>query len=152
MQLEANLVGSREIRSTPRRALQVQISANKAGLPELQHSFCAKLAANLGQKDGFRRQAVPMLLYRYFAAMRDSFKYIHGQLKQGAPYALVVGHNHTVLGGTHYDINTPMHLAGLAESVGWKVNEMLPLQTYQRYGYHMDNAVTAETLILLRKP
>lgn len=152
LQLESDLVGSREIRGTSRRELQAQIGANKAVLPEPQHLFCAELAANLGTQDGFRRQAVPMLLYRYFAAMRDSFKCVHTQLNKGAPYALVVGHNHTVLGGTRYDIDTPRHLANLAESVGWKITEMLPLQTYQRYGYHMDNAVTAETLILLRKP
>jgi site-specific DNA-methyltransferase (cytosine-N4-specific) len=152
LRLESNLVGSREVRGTSRRELDEQLAVNYANLPEAELNFCARLASSLGPSDGFRRQAVSGLLYRYFAAMQASFAAVHKQLKRGAPYALVVGHNHTVLGGKRFDINTPAHLAALAKQSGWIVDEMIPLQTYQRYGYHMDNAVAAETLLLLRRP
>ena len=73
-------------------------------------------------------------------------------MRPKAPFTLIVGHNHSVLGGVRYDIETPTHLANIASSAGWVVEELLPLQTYQRYGYRMNNAIGAETLISLRKP
>jgi hypothetical protein len=116
----------------------------------LQHDYCLQLEASLAPTDGFRRIAVPSLLYRYFATMRDSFEAVAARLKPNAPYGLIVGHNHTVLGGVRHDIDTPLHLADLAKSVGWKLEELVTLQTYRRYGYHQGNAVNAETLIMLR--
>lgn len=150
LELEAELIGSREMRGPNRRHIIERMQENAAGLPKLEVSFCLKLQKALGPKDGFRRLAVPSLLYRYLAAMQDSFRAIRGVMQPNAPFALIVGHNHTVLGGVRYDINTPDHLARLAQHAGWKVEELIPLQTYHRYGYHMSNAVAAETLILLK--
>jgi hypothetical protein len=150
--LEAALIGSRETRGSQKRDWLARLDQNSAQLPKAQFEYCRKLAASLSATDGFRRKAVPTLLYRYFAMMRGSFEAVATRLASGAPYALIVGHNHTILGGTRFDIDTPKHLAELAASVGWTVEELVPLQTYQRYGYHQSNAVHAETLILLRKP
>ena len=44
-------------------------------------------------------------------------------MRPSAPFALIVGHNHSVLGGVRYDINTPAHLASIASGVGWTVKE-----------------------------
>ena len=148
--LEADLIGSREIRGRTRKELAGHLADNTDQIPCEQVALCRKLQSHLGPKDGFRRQAVPTLLYRYFGAMQRSFSAVRKLMKPDAPYALIVGHNHTVLGGTRFDFDTPQHLANLAANVGWKVEELIELQTYQRYGYHMDNAVSAETLILLR--
>ncbi len=71
-------------------------------------------------------------------------------MKDGAPFALIVGSNHTVLSGKRFDINTPQHLAELAAANGWEHVETVPLQTYQRYGYHMGNAVIDEGLVIVR--
>ena len=54
-----------------------------------------------------------------------------------------------MLGGVRYEINTPEHIVSLAKSVGWRIKEIMPLQTYQRYGYHMNNAISSESLIVL---
>jgi site-specific DNA-methyltransferase (cytosine-N4-specific) len=148
--LEAALIGSRETRGSAKRDWQARLQDNGEGLPAAQHRYCQRLARSLAPTDGFRRKAVPTLLYRYFANMRASFKGVAAQLAPGAPYALIVGHNHTVLGGVRHDIDTPRHLADLAASIGWRIEELVTLQTYQRYGYHQSNAVDAETLILLR--
>lgn len=150
--LEATLIGSRETRGSDRREWLAGLELNSAGLPDAQHRFCQRLAKNLGDTDGFRRKAVPVLLYRYFSMMQGSFRAVASRLAPGAPYALIVGHNHTILGGQRFDIDTPTHLAELAANVGWIVEELIPLQTYQRYGYHQSNAVNAETLIFLRNP
>ena len=71
-------------------------------------------------------------------------------MRKGAPFALIVGGNHTILSGKRFDINTPQHLADIASGCGWSHAETVPLQTYQRYGYHMDNAVTAEAMVIVR--
>jgi hypothetical protein len=149
--LEARLVGSREVRGQQaKQALMAHLSGNAAGLPENQARYCQMLQAALGDGDGFRRRAVPVLLYRYFTGMAQVFSAVRTLMRKGAPFALIVGGNHTVLGGKRFDINTPRHLAEIASSCGWVHSETVPLQTYQRYGYHMDNAVTSEAMVIVR--
>ena len=148
--LESELIGSRELRGTQRKDALAGMRENSAGLPESETEFCVRLQKAVGEKDGFRRRAVPVLLYRYFAAMQASFSSIRKVMKRSAPFGLIVGHNHTVLNAARFDVNTPAHLANIARTVGWRVEEVIDLQTYQRYGYHMNNAVAAESLILLR--
>ena len=150
--LESNLIGSREFRGDARRTTTAALEENTANLPAPQATLCRRLQNALTARDGSRRQAVPALLYRYLASMRHCFQAIRTVLRPGAPFALIVGHNHTVLGGIRYDIDTPAHLAALAVDSGWTVQERLPLQTYHRYGYHVGNAVRHETLVILRNP
>lgn len=148
--LEAELVGSREIRGAGKKNLLAHLEKNEDGLPETEAHFCLQLQQALSETDGFRRQAVPRLLYRYFSAMSDVFASVRGVVKEDAPFGLIVGGNHTVLGGTRFDINTPQHLANLAVSRGWQHVETIPLQTYKRYGLHQNNATTTEALIVLK--
>lgn len=148
--LDAQLTGSRELKVSSRRGLRDDLLVNFDQLPANQFALCQLLESRLGEGDGFRRQVVPILLYRYFRDMMASFKAVRMRLKPGAPYALIVGHNHTTIGGIREDIDTPKHLADLAKSVGWKIEELVPLQTYKRFGLHSTNAVNAETLMMLR--
>lgn len=148
--LDAKLVGSRELRGGARRDSLRQLLENAYDLPSKQSDVCIGLHNALDEQDGFRRQAVPLLLYRYFAFMRASFRAVKTVLTRGAPYGLIVGHNRTTIGGIQYKIDTPAHLSSLAAAEGWRVEDVIPLQTYRRYGYHVSNAVAAETLIILR--
>ena len=91
-----------------------------------------------------------MLLYRYFSAMKASLAAVRKVMRPGAPYGLIVGHNRTTIGGVPHYIDTPSHLANLALAENWQIQEFIPLQTYRRYGYHVSNAISAETLVLLR--
>lgn len=150
LELESELIGSREMRGQARRVLPSQLQDNSEMLPPEQARLCLDLHHALGEGDGFRRRAVPVLLYRYFAAMKSSFRAVKSVMKPGALYGLIVGHNHTTIGGVRHDIDTPSHLASLARSECWHIEEVIPLQTYRRYGYHVSNAVGAETLIILR--
>ena len=147
--LDADLVGSREIRGTGRQTLETDLETNGRDIPKRQFDYCSMLKSSIQKSDGFRRRAVPILLYRYFADMADSFRLIRQKVVQGTPYALVVGTNHTVLGGCRFDIDTPEHLVNIAENCGWSLQEVIKLQTYSRYGYNVNNSVTAERLILL---
>jgi site-specific DNA-methyltransferase (cytosine-N4-specific) len=148
--LDGKLIGSREIKGREHLHVARQLQDNAAGIPEAQAGFCRSLAAAIGLGDGFRRQAVPALIYRYMSDMRDGFRAVARVVRKGAPYALVVGHNHTVLSGVRHDIDTPSHLASLAQSTGWIIEDAIPLQTYKRYGLHAVNAIGAETLLILR--
>lgn len=148
--LEARLVGSREIRGTGKAELLSALEANNAELPEDEVGLCVQLQQTLTDQDGFRRQAVPRLLYRYFADMADSFASVRKVMKPGAKYGLIIGGNHTVLSGQRFDINTPSHLASLAASRGWRHLETVELQTYKRYGLHSKNASTTEALVILQ--
>lgn len=149
--LEARLVGSREVRgSQSKRQLLESVLANTANLPATQAKYCVMLQEALGEGDGFRRQAVPLLLYRYFEGMAQAFSSLRRLMKAGAPFAMIVGGNHTTLGGKRFDINTPKHLAEIACSCGWDYVETVPLQTYQRYGYHIANAVASEAMVIVR--
>lgn len=150
MDLEARLVGSREIRGESRKNLLLGMESNVASLPESEHAFCLRLQKALSRRDGFRRQAVPRLLYRYFSGMAEAFTAVRQRMKPHAPFALIVGSNHTILGGTRFDIDTPRHLVNIAISRGWQHVETIPLQTYQRFGLHMNNATTSEALVVLR--
>lgn len=149
--LESRLVGSREVRGIQaKKILLNQLQNNADNLPETQANYCIMLQNALSKSDGFRRQAVPLLLYRYFVDMAKVFSSLRPLMKDDAPFALIVGGNHTVLGGKRFDINTPQHLAQIANACGWTHTESIPMQTYQRYGYHMDNAVTAESMLIVR--
>ncbi len=148
--LEARMIGSREMRGQAHRVLLRRLKDNADNLPSSEFDICLKLHRTLGENDGFRRKAVPLLLYRYFASMQASFRRLRTMMKPGAPYGLIVGHNHTTIGGVRHELNTPMHLARLAGAEGWNIDELIPLQTYRRYGYHASNAVSAESLVILR--
>jgi len=112
--------------------------------------FCKYLKSSLGPDDGFRRQAIPLLMYRYFADMLRMFLSVKKSMKKNGYFALVVGHNKTTLGGTKIDIDTPDLLKHLAMSIGWIHFHSYPLQTYHRYEIHSKNAVNEETLLILK--
>lgn len=124
---------------------------NLKDLPQEVHVFCENLFKKLSSKDGFRKRAVPSLLYRYFFQMKNMFETVQQKLKPNSHYALIVGHNHTTIGGVRTDINTPELLVKIAEAVGLELSENTPLEVYHRYGLNSQNAVNKESLIVFRK-
>nr|ABM69265.1 M2.BmrI [Priestia megaterium] len=152
MTLEGRLIGSREFKNAIKKEWQEKIVTNTSQIPTPLHEYCLELQNSLSETDGFRRQAVPLLLYRYLADMQSMFRNLLPYFKSNAPYALIVGHNHTTLGGKRFDIDTPRFLVEIAIHVGWIHEDSMELQTYQRYGINHKNAVKNETLIILRKP
>jgi len=150
--LEACLTGSREFIQEQKKLWGDSLANNSRRLPDNIYEYCLKLQKAVSSKDGFRRKSVPMLMYRYLSDMRDVFKSTLGVMQASAPFALIVGHNRTTLDGKDFDIDTPALLREVALECGWLHEDSIPLQTYQRYGSHMANAVQAETLLIVRKP
>jgi site-specific DNA-methyltransferase (cytosine-N4-specific) len=147
---DERLIGSREVTKSGLNSLHQDLNKNSSTLPEEVIEYCKLLQRHLSEKDGFRRQAVPALLYRYFSNMAYTFVTVKNAMRPGGIYALVVGTNRTTLGGTQFNIDTPIYLAEIAQHHGWSIDEMLPLETYKRYGLHVANAVQNETLIVMK--
>lgn len=150
--LEAKLTGSREFEKEQKMVWKECLQNNLNDLPGEIYEYCMMLHLSLSSKDGFRRQAVPALLYRYLSDMKNTFKTVFTVLSSSAPFALIVGHNRTKLSDKEFSIDTPALLKVIAEEVGWRHKESMILQTYQRYGLHSANSVQAETLLILEKP
>lgn len=148
--LESMMTGSREMRKEEKDKFTESFESNLFGLSPNVFDFCVHLKESLSDSDGFRRKAVPLLMYRYFNDMKLMFQTMKHPMKKGALFALVVGHNKTTLGGNKIDIDTPHYLKEVAIDVGWKHVESFPLQTYHRYDLHSQNAVNDETLLILQ--
>ncbi len=150
--LESSLIGSRELkRKSVAAELLTDLKTNANKISSASHYICMDLQNKLVPSDGFRKQNVPILLYRYISEMRAMFSSVYTVLKTGAYYCLVVGHNKTTIGGVTTYIDTPTLLCNEAAEQGFVVSEVLPLETYQRYGIHAQNAITNESLIVLQK-
>jgi len=148
--LEADVLGSREV-FREELQLKTALYGNTAGLPEDVFEFCLKLANSIGANDGFRRQAVPALLYRYLAGMKATFSNLYHLVQEGGRMAWVVGVNRTTLNGRLIVIDTPSLLCKIADQAGFCIEEIIPLQTYQRYGLHQKNSIRQESVIMFRR-
>jgi site-specific DNA-methyltransferase (cytosine-N4-specific) len=150
-QTEESLIGSREASEETLRKLRNLISENGARLPEPVLNLCSRLQSQVNEKDGFRRRAVPGLLYRYFTDMKKTFATVFHVMKPRGYYVLIVGTNRTTIGGKPELIDTPTHLLDIAVQTGWTKVENLELETYKRYGLHAANAVQEESLLVMQK-
>lgn len=149
--VERSLIGNREIGKRERTELERSLRTNEHGLPSRCISFCRSLLSYVDEEtDGFRRQNVPALVYKYLTDMTLMFEQVNLLLDRGASYALVVGRNKTTLGGKTISIDTPNLLAELARNVGYEVRDSIELDTYQRYDIHQVQSIRSENLLILR--
>ena len=149
--IEEELIGSREYIYKNNIIWNERFINNSNSLSNEVYDFCLDLKNSIGKHDGFRRQAIPSLLYRYFSKMKLSFENLLPYLKADSNFLLIVGENHTILNGNRKIVDTPYLLSNLAENIGWKCLEISPLETYKRYDLHSKNSIKYESLIVLRK-
>lgn len=107
-------------------------------------------AKNDAEDAGFRRQAVPALLYRYFAYMGQTFAALRASMTEGEKVVMVVGVNRTGPPSTATTIDTPDLLGAVSERNGFHYEERLPLQAWSRYGMHAHNAVASEAAVIMK--
>ena len=151
--LDASLVGSREITTRERRALEESIDDNRANVAEDVWTLCNVLKnAYDRDTDGFRRQNTPAVVYRYFAGMTRVMTMAERCLRKGGWLAFIVGPNRTSLGGAKFLIDTPALLAATGAHVGLEVREMYELNAYSRYDVHSRNSIREERLLVMRRP
>lgn len=151
-QLEMDLVGSREWRKAEERAWWGRVTANTDALPDAVIGLVRDLQIRNEAGDaGFRRAAVPALLYRYFARMGECFDAWRTGLRVGERAVLIVGNNRTTAGGEQTIIRTPQLLGEVAATRGYEVEEIIPLETWPRYGLHAKNGVSGEDALVIRR-
>lgn len=151
-QLEMDLVGSREWRKADERGWWRRLDANSDALPKAVTQLVQDLRTrNEDGNAGFRRAAVPALLYRYFARMGECFDAWRAGLRAGERALLIVGNNRTTAGGEQTVIRTPELLGEVAETRGYEVEEVIPLETWPRYGLHGKNGVSGEDALVVRR-
>jgi site-specific DNA-methyltransferase (cytosine-N4-specific) len=143
-------IGNREFAAAKVSENNDLILRNYDRLPNREIAICRKMLKSLSTSDGFRRQAVPALMYQYLVEMQQMFLNIRKVVDKDIPFALVVGANRTRLGGLEFRLDTPRHLASIACESGWKLEEKLELDAYQRFGLHATNGISRESLVLLR--
>ena len=152
-QLDGALVGSREISTRERLALEESISDNRANVSEEVWTLCkALLEAYDPERDGFRRQNTPAVVYRYFAGMTRVMAMAERYLRKGGWLAFIVGPNRTSLGGVKFLIDTPALLAATGSHVGLQFREMHELNAYSRYDVHSRNSIREERLLIMQRP
>ena len=147
---EKILIGTREINKTQRNKYAEQLHSDKV-LPQDALDICLYLERKLSDNDGFRRQATPYLLYKYFCDMFVAFNNLHSVLKEEGLFCLIVGKNRSRIGGIDNIIDTPYFLSLISKKIGYSVQELIPLETYQRYSVHLKNSIDQESLIILKK-
>lgn len=149
---QQSLIGDREVGISERRKLTATMISGRDDLPDQCRSICMQLLNQLDEsKDGFRRQNVPVLLYKYFKNMKSMFARVRHALRSGASYAMVIGENHTFIGGKLFRIDTPRYLAVLAEQEGFSVRELTPIEAYQRFDIHQANSIRSESILYLQR-
>lgn len=151
-ELEMELIGSREWRKADEREWWGRLDANSDSLP----AAFVQLARDIRQRNsdgnaGFRRAAVPALLYRYFSRMGECFDAWRVAQRSGERAVLIVGNNRTTAGGDDVVIRTPELLGEVAASRGYEVEEIIPLETWPRYGLHSRNGVSGEDALVIRR-
>jgi hypothetical protein len=151
-QVESVLVGSREW-SKPEASRWVERrSANSDRLPaDVMNLLTSIEELNRATSAGFRRAAVPALLYRYFSQMGDCFDAWRSFLRPGERAVLVVGRNRTGPRGQQIAIDTPELLGAVARTRGYDFEETMVFETWPRFGLHGSNGVSGEDAIVLAR-
>lgn len=148
--LEQQLTGSREWRVSDATFWSEAMTQNSAGLPnDILDVLDLIETNNSGTNAGFRRRAVPALLYRYFAHVGETLNALAMSMTPGERVVMVVGSNRTGHGDHQVEIKTPELLGRLSEKRGFTFTERIPLETWARYGMHSKNAVSAEDAVVM---
>ena len=152
MPLERQLLGSREWRRAEQIRWDERRVGNLDGLPAAITGLLTHIDdRNTAGDAGFRRRALPALLYRYFAGMGRAFDTWRDVLSRGERAVVIVGHNRTTAGDERVDIATPELLGDVATSRGFDVAELIHLETWPRYGMHSANGVSGEDALVLER-
>lgn len=146
-----HMIGNREINKGQRVEYWQHYQTEKHKLPAaITQTIDHIYELNLNTEVGFRRRNLPSLLGRYFFDMQRVLANFSRTLKLGAPAYVVVGNNHTIAGGERVEIRTHDFIAQLGETVGLRVEEILPMDMLVSRDIFKDNSGTEESIIFFR--
>ncbi|MDE2822801.1 MAG: hypothetical protein OXK79_04780 [Chloroflexota bacterium] len=151
-QLDATLVGSREVSTVERQEVEQSIVSHGADVACEVRSLCQSLLdAYDPSLDGFRRRNTAAVVFRYFTGMTGMMRAAAKAVRTGGCLAFIVGPNRAKLGGTSFLIDTPGLLAATGVHVGLRVSDVHELNAYNRYSIHSRNSIREERLLILQK-
>jgi DNA modification methylase len=148
--LEEDLTGSREIQARARRILESEIESRATGLPVSILDYVRSLHnANRRHSPGFRRRNLPSLLLRFFRDIQQVFLNCRNVLHSKGEALIVIGDNYTMVNRVRKRIPTTDFLVELAEEVGLRLVESIPITVTTENLKHTKNAITRNTVLRL---
>jgi len=149
--IERELTGSREIGTRDRRDLEERLHGETC-LPRRTVGFLRDLYESMTTADvGFRRRNMPALLFRYFDDMRTVLGNAQRALRGGGSAFLVMGDNSTSTPSREIEIPTTDLVSEIAESVGFKVQERIPITVTTENRVHIKHSIRENAVVWLRK-
>ena len=150
-ELDRELIGSREVRERERLILEQTLSS-----PGLEDKLGSATAArivhqvsrlNQSRDVGFRRRNMAPLLFRYYDDMHQVFENLARLIVPGGKLFFVIGDNKTTAGDRLVRIQSGRVLAELGKSVGWKLEETIPITVTKEALLHAHNSITENTVL-----
>ena len=153
-ELEQNLTGSREIRSSEKELAEGELLSRGATdrLPvDVVRAIRGIHRANQSSDVGFRRANMAALLWRYFCDMRASLAQVADILRPGAKAFYVVGDSRTKAGGAWVTIETTNNIKRIGETVGLRAADSIDVDVTKEHLRHMKNSITKNQIIVFEK-
>ncbi len=152
--LEAEMVGSRDIREKDKNTLEHLLEEpDSLDLPASTVAWLIGfLEAVQSDRDaGFRRRQAPAVLTRYFIAMSSVLRASRGYLKEGSHVWLVLGDSHSTIAGRRWTIPTINEVLAIAKHHGYEWVETLPITVTREDSLHSRHAIVDNDILHLRR-
>lgn len=152
--LETVMIGSREITTRERRAIETVLTDDPSSLllPESTLSFLTSYleAVRADGNAGFRRQQAPAVLTRYFQAMSMVLGNVATHLAPGSDVWLVLGDSRSVIGGSNWRIPTVDEVYAIGKHRGLEMVETIPITVTRENVVHAKNTIVENQILHLR--
>ena len=147
------MIGNREITGAARKEQWGHYQSHKALLPQNTRALIDRIdRLNRAGDVGFRRRNLSTLLAKYFFDMREVIEQVFALLRPGSPMFLVVGNNRTTAGNQPIEIRTADHLIEIAQSIGGRLTDNVPMDMLVSRDIFKKNAVRSERILRIDKP
>ncbi len=152
-QLEAQMIGSREISGQALRVGVEEIASNCLPLPHSTLQFLQKYSAWVESDSaaGFRKKQGPVVLAKYFIGMQSVIGNVAERLAPDGDVWLVLGDSRTKIHGEWRKIPIVEEIGRIGVQAGLEVKEVIPITVTRENFLHSKNAITANQILHLRR-
>jgi DNA modification methylase len=151
-QRDFQMIGNREITERQRSAQWKEFGSKRGDLPQPTVELIERIdQLNHRKPTGFRRRNLSALLSKYFLDMREVMLQMSTLLKANGMAFMVVGNNRTTAGGVEIEIQTAEHLALIAQSVGFHVQQKLSMDMLASRDIFRKNTMPSEQILFLKR-
>lgn len=150
--LEQALIGSRELTTSNKRALEAGFTEGDA-LPRECLRFVRGLHKSLeaSTDSGFRKQNMPALIHRFLKDMDAVIAQLHRLCKPGAEAMIVIGDSKMSIDGKDIRIPSTDLVETIATARGFTRVERIDISVTTENLVHIKNAITENVVLRLRK-